>query len=288
MKCGFESFLSQMKKGEEIAVVSEEYVQTLMNEIKEVVAGVTNHDHIFDLLEEKIKALNVAGEDAELRMNLTKQLGDKDSKIERLESDIADREQLLSEQQDKLNEANSALAKYRNQADEIGKEMDRLQEKVSQLENELLQAKRDKEEVSMEETRTFAATESEKAATNPRTKPFEQGMPLYYGIPVGMSAPVINASGIMIGSMPIEKTVKKSNGVTSLLAKLLFKKKSRQDIVKLVVNGELTPVQLEQIRFGIEQGLTKGQLLEIINSKASVEQMKEIIAIAVLENGLYE
>ena len=72
----------------------------------------------------------------------------------------------------------------------------------------------------------------------------------------------------------------------SLFARLSFKKKSRADIVKLVVSGDLVPAQLVQIKSAIEKGLTESQLVELINNNISAEKMKEIIEIAVLENSM--
>ena len=74
--------------------------------------------------------------------------------------------------------------------------------------------------------------------------------------------------------------------VASLFARLSFKKKSRADIVKLVVSGDLVPAQLVQIKSAIEKGLTESQLVELINNNISAEKMKEIIEIAVLENSM--
>lgn len=74
--------------------------------------------------------------------------------------------------------------------------------------------------------------------------------------------------------------------MASLFARLSFKKKSRADIVKLVVSGDLVPAQLVQIKSAIEKGLTESQLVELINNNISAEKMKEIIEIAVLENSM--
>ena len=74
--------------------------------------------------------------------------------------------------------------------------------------------------------------------------------------------------------------------MASLFARLSFKKKSRADIVKLVVSGNLVPAQLVQIKSAIEKGLTETQLIELITNNISAEKMKEIIEIAVLENSM--
>lgn len=84
----------------------------------------------------------------------------------------------------------------------------------------------------------------------------------------------------------IERTQSKNTGMYTMLGKLAFKKKSKQDIVSLVASGDLTTQQLVQIRLAMEKELTEEQLLELIHSNASPDQMKEIIEIAVLENSM--
>ena len=108
-----------------------------------------------------------------------------------------------------------------------------------------------------------------------------------YGIPVYYQMPVVDAQGRVVQQLSVERTRRTSEGgIAAMIAKLCFKKKSRQDIVKLVASGDLVPAQLIQIKSGIEKGLTEGQLVELINNNVSAEKMKEIIEIAVLENSM--
>ena len=116
--------------------------------------------------------------------------------------------------------------------------------------------------------------------------PFVKNM---YGIPVYYQMPVVDAQGRVIQHLPVERTRRSSEGgIAAMIAKLCFKKKSRQDIVKLVSSGDLVPAQLIQIKSGMEKGLTEGQLVELINNNVSAEKMKEIIEIAVLENSMID
>lgn len=82
----------------------------------------------------------------------------------------------------------------------------------------------------------------------------------------------------------IERGQSKNQGLYALIGKLSYKKKSKQDIIKLVASGELSREQLVQIKIAMEKGLTEEQLLSLIHGNVSPEQMKEIIEIAVLEN----
>lgn len=82
----------------------------------------------------------------------------------------------------------------------------------------------------------------------------------------------------------IEKSQPKRVGFYALIGKLAYKKKSKQDIIKLIASGELSTEQLVQIKSAMEKGLTEEQLLSLIHGNVTPEQMKEIIEIAVLEN----
>ena len=115
----------------------------------------------------------------------------------------------------------------------------------------------------------------------------QTGIPYVYAMPVYYNMPVVDANGNVMQTVSVEKETKKSTmGVINMISNLMFKKKSRQDIVKLVATGELIPAQLALIKTAIEKGLTENQLIELINNKVPADQMKEIIEIAVLENEL--
>ena len=90
-----------------------------------------------------------------------------------------------------------------------------------------------------------------------------------------------------IYSNDIERTVRRnSNATVGFFTRLGIKKKSRRNIVKLVIAGELDINQLVQIKSAIEKGLTERQLEDIINSRVPADRMKEIVEIAELENSM--
>ena len=117
--------------------------------------------------------------------------------------------------------------------------------------------------------------------TNRQQAIFKNNASVFYQIPV------VDKRGKVIHKIEVERNKKKNErGISSLLEKLGFKKKSRQDIVKLLASGNLVPAQLVQIKAGIEKGLNDEQLVALINHNVSAEKMKEIIEIAVLENSM--
>jgi len=107
-----------------------------------------------------------------------------------------------------------------------------------------------------------------------------------YGIPIQYVITGQKVSGEVMQEFSVERTPKKRPGIVDLLLKLVTKKKSHRDIVRLVASGNLSTEQLVQIRVGMEKHLTEDQLLSLINNDVPADRMKEIIEIAVLENGM--
>lgn len=277
MQQAFQKILDEMKKAQDSVKEEPAYVKQLMEEIKGIVSKIDVQDKRYDALNEKLKIFESTKKDEEVKDGLLNSLGEKD--------------QMLSEQQDKINLANSTIAKLRNDIDAIREEKRKMESRVKELEEEIstsassnVNAASKSNAVVVEDS---AAKSVEMATVNQPVKNQTSPVQFIYGTPV-YYAPVHDANGNFIQNVVIDKTVKKNNGAFSAISKLLFKKKSRQDIVKLVSSGELEPSQLVQIRNAIEKGLSEDQLLELIHSKASAEQMQGVIEIAISINSLVD
>lgn len=272
MKAAFSKFLEQIQTVKQEIATEPEYVQELVKKMEEIVSKICFQEKRYDALNEKLTIFESTKSDEQIRENLVKE--------------NADKEQLLNDQQDKLNQANSAISRLREQLEFKDKEMNRMSNRIETLEDKLLHAtnvnavtslepKREEERNVQSEIKKESAAMTQQAIV---TEPM--GIPIFYQIPV------VDMQGRVIQKVQIDKSDSKSNGVIGLLSKLCFKKKSRADIVKLVASGDLAPAQLIQIKSGIEKGLTEGQLVELINNNVAAEKMKEIIEIAVLENSM--
>lgn len=217
-----------------------------------------------------------------------------------------DSEAALNSQQEELSRATSTIARLREQIEDKKKEMERMQNRINDLEDKLVNMATSKvsDTVSQQTAGTETTADANIAAKDvpvskpainadntTATQPFGNESPLpqgAYQIPVYYQLPVVDANGRVVQHVQVERTIRKGNqgAFTGLLGKLGFMKKSRQDIVKLLASGDLVPAQLVQIRSAIEKGLTESQLVELINNNVSAEKMKEIIDIAVLENSM--
>ena len=270
-------------EAEQVSEQMQEYVKGLVTQIEEVVGKIQYQEQRYDELNKKLTIFESTKKDEEVAENLVKKL--------------EDTEAALNSQQDRINSASSTIARLREQVDNKEKKMSRMQNRIDTLEQKLLD-KADIPAKPSEVKESKASTEAQSESVNigmvdtqstisentPADDPFAKNM---YGIPVYYQMPVVDAQGRVVQQLSVERTRRTSEGgIAAMIARLCFKKKSRQDIVKLVASGDLVPAQLIQIKSGIEKGLTEGQLVELINNNVSAEKMKEIIEIAVLENSM--
>lgn len=286
MRAVMESLYKQMKEAEKTATaegstesIDKEYVDSIMVQMRELIGGITFDETRYQELEKRLKAI---GDHQKYEKDMAE-----------LYQRIADKDLLINSQQDNINQANSALARLRNEIAEKDKEMRKMQDMVNTLNDEL-----GKKDDTIRKIQKASEKSIEDAVEHIEAAP--KGVPIpeipmsvmpiqypnYFGIPITYNVPLPAGSNISLSYMPIEHTTKKSQGILTLLGKLNFKKKSRQNIVKLVASGNLSTEQLVKIKVAIEKNLKEEQLLELINNNVPAEQMQEIIEIAVSINEL--
>lgn len=211
-----------------------------------------------------------------------------EKELEELYQKLSDRDAMISSQQDNINRMNSTLLKLNKEKEQMEGDKKLLQESVDRLTKQLAEMEgQARKEESLEPEPEKEKTEE--AVTESVEPPFPGAVKLtdetgksVFGIPIQY----VITDRKMSGELSVEKTQKKRTGILDLFMRLVTKKKSHQDIVRLVASGNLSTEQLVQIRVGMEKHLTEEQLLSLINNDVPAEQMKEIIEIAVLENGM--
>ena len=266
MKKLFQSIVSKVQAAGEAVQVQDDYAKDLLEQIKSVVEKIEFQEKRYDSLNEKLKELQTAGQDAKIQNNLLNQLAEKDS--------------MLEKQQDELNEARGTIARIRNEMDAIRKEKDRLEKRTEEMEKEA--AVNGSNTVQEPETVVMDKREDAKNTVQTEVKPEAPVFPAFPGAYYNVA--VLDRNGKVVSFMPIERMERKKekSSVSALFSRLAFKKKI--DIVKLVAEKDLEPKQLVQIRSAIEKGLSEDQLLVLVNNQIPAEQMEEIINIAVYEN----
>ena len=260
MKRLFSQVLNKAKEAEPASGQDMAYAKELMEQIREVVEKISWQEKRYDALNEKLKEIGTAGQDAQVQGNLIAQLSEKD--------------RMLEKQQNELNEARVASVKLRGEMEEMRKEMKAVEEQLKKAKKTEAAAPKEpeKEEKLEKQTEGSAPVLPESA--------------LYPGIEY--HAAVVDKDGNIVRFVPVERMERKDRGsaMSSMFSRLFLKKKT--DIVKLLAEKDLSPEQLVQIRCAIEKGLSEKQLLVLINSKIPAVQMEEIINIAVYENKMKE
>lgn len=266
MKKLFQSIVSKVQAAGEAVQAQDNYAKDLLEQIKSVVEKIEFQEKRYDALNEKLKELQTAGQDAKIQNNLLNQLAEKDS--------------MLEKQQDELNEARGTIARLRNEMDAIRKERDRLEKRTEEMEKEA--ATKGSNTVTEPEVAVADKKEEAKSMVQAEVKQEVPVIPSFPG--VGYNVAVLDGNGKVVSFMPVERMERKRERSTmsAIFSRLAFKKKI--DIVKLVAEKDLEPKQLVQIRSAIEKGLSEDQLLVLINNQIPAEQMEEIINIAVYEN----
>lgn len=266
MKKLFQSIASKVQAAGEAVQAQDDYAKDLLEQIKSVVEKIEFQEKRYDALNEKLKELQTAGQDAKIQNNLLSQLAEKDS--------------MLEKQQNELNEARGTIARLRNEMDVIRKERDRLEKRTEEMEKEA--ATKGSNTVTEPEVAVADKKEEAKSMVQAEVKQEVLVIPSFPG--VGYNVAVLDGNGKVVSFMPIERMERKRERSTmsAIFSRLAFKKKI--DIVKLVAEKDLEPKQLVQIRSAIEKGLSEDQLLVLINNQIPAEQMEEIINIAVYEN----
>lgn len=265
MKKLFQSIVSKVQAAGEAVQSQDDYAKDLLEQIKSVVEKIEFQEKRYDALNEKLKELQTAKQDAKIQNNLLSQLAEKDS--------------MLEKQQNELNEARGTIARLRNEMDVIRKERDRLEKRTEEMEKEAV--------VNSNEAKQPEDTMTDKKEETTHTVQAEvkQEAPVFPTFPGACyNVAVLDGNGKVVSFMPVERMERKRERSTmsALFSRLAFKKKI--DIVKLVAEKDLEPKQLVQIRSAIEKGLSEDQLLVLINNQIPAEQMEEIINIAVYEN----
>lgn len=87
-----------------------------------------------------------------------------------------------------------------------------------------------------------------------------------------------------VDCVTLERSEKSNNRLSGFMHKLGVLKKSRQEIVRMLITRGFNTAQLVQIKSAMQKGLTDKQLEELISNNVPAEKMKEIIELAVLEN----
>lgn len=265
MKKLFRDVMEKLGDVQKNTNADEVYAGELLDRIRETVEKIEYQEKRYDALNEKLKELQAAKQEA--------------AGQEYLQSQLADRDRLLESQQDQINAARAEIARLKNEIEVSEKErrvMERTKnlgssnEKSSHYENPVVEKQAEAGNINnaAAPVKDMASPDTDKTMTRH----------------TGYHAALVDENGRIIQVVPIERVEKKKEGgILGALFSCLFLKR-KMDVVKLVAESGLEAEQIVQVRRALENGLTGKQIMVLINCRLPAEQMEEIIGIAVYEN----
>jgi len=267
MKKLFQDVMEKLGDAQKNASADEAYAGELLDSIMETVEKIDFQERRYDALNEKLKELQAAKQDA--------------AGQEYLQSQLADRDRLLESQQDQINAARAEIARLKNEI-EVSEKERRVMERNKNMGGSNEDENSSRHENPVAEKQTAGGTVNKEAAPVADVAPL--GMDKTMARNMEYHAALVDENGRIIQMVPIERMEKKKEGgiLGALFSRLFLKRK--MDVVKLVAESGLEAEQMVQVRSALENGLTEKQLMVLINCRLPAEQMEEIIGIAVYEN----
>lgn len=284
MRKSLEHYLNSLETAKENIEVAPDYVQKRFEQLEESIKGLLVAQTRYDELSQKLEELKTEKLDRELEARLMQennqlngQIIEQQEKLNKGEQKILELDNLLKQKDEEVKALKKQIADLTEENQSKDEQMADMAGKVEKMKSEaemIAKAQQDIAAPKMDEVNKFTHSVEDGYTTQQTIK---GGVPVYYQVPV-------MDNGRLVERVQVERTERKTGGMAAILGKICFKKKSRQDIVRLVSSGDLNAEQLEQIKVGMEKGLTESQLEQLINNNLSPERMAKVIAIAELDN----
>lgn len=239
-----------------------EYINELIEQMKDIVQKINYQDERYDVLNEKLKEFEIEKKNDEVEKNLILL----NEKLERENKELSD---LLLGKQSEIAKGLQTLSTLRSKAENDKEEMKKLQELIDGLR---------KENAELKEKINNKMQLQDVVENKP---PIVQGssIPVYYAVPHEKDNKILK-------SPDIEYMGRKKSLFGYFIGRLALKKKYQKNLMELVINNELSPEQINEISAGLKEGLYEEQLQLIINKALSPERIKSIVRFAVLQNNL--
>lgn len=274
-----------------------EEVKAMLGKLDGFMDGLSANAKRYDAVLAKLEATKTS-ESGEAIGTLKEQIKVKDARIEKLESEIAakneelleakenlkakeqeadfsksqiaDLNQQLGDQQNKLNSTAARNVSLETKVNELQSEITRLKEEKERMENEKVQIPQTEDKEFKQAMQPTVMNSKEPSDKEP------DGMPVHY------QTVIVGSDGTQIPIM-VERTERKKPRGLLAMAEMFMPTKSGKNLVKQMAGNNLNKQQMTQIRNAILSGLNENEVADIIDSGFSAEEMAEAIAVVVAD-----
>lgn len=259
----------QLEKAKATVPQGNEEAKEICEKIEKMLSGIGDNSNYLQAVMDKLGTLDsIAQGNDDVRETLSKS--------------IEEKERIINEQQAFITQATKENGELRRKLQEISESKNSFEKKQLSYEKEMESLRAENEALRKEkEDMVREITDKEKELAKK-----EEDMALVQSRP---RVPNVNYDTVVVGgdgrrqSIHVEHTSKRSpEGLLALAGKKLFGK-SKVNLIKQLTGKGLNQQQMEQIKVAIESGLTDEEVIDIINSGFSAEEMKQAIEIVIAE-----
>lgn len=256
-----------LQEAERLVQTEPEYAKKVQKQITEIVEGIGQNKNFLEAVAKKLSCLEQV------------QRGSDDVR-ESLAKSLEDKEQIILQQQEQNNSLARQNAELRGNLEKLQKESGKIQEEKSvfQKEKEDLERKISELEGQIEELRKDSDPESVSVGQMAGNE-----MPDKTGTVGDYHAEVTDKHGKQT-VLTVERTKRrKPEGLLAMAGKKLFGGNKGMNLIKHLTGKGLNHAQMEQVRIAIESGLEENEVIDIINSGFSAEEMAQAIQIVMAD-----
>lgn len=250
--------------------IPEENVEAvrIYEKIEEMLSGIGENSNFLQAVMDKLGTLDTIAQS-------------NDDVREALSKSIEEKERIINDQQDRITQATKEYAELRKKLEEVSNSKASFENEKAHYEKELCDLRTENEALRKEKEDMVRQIEDKEKELTKKNDELEEVS--RRKVPnMNFDTTITDKNGVM-GRVHVEQTQRKSpEGLLALAGKKLFGKQ-RVNLIKQLTGKGLNQQQMEQIKVAIESGLTDEEVIDIINSGFSAQEMEQAIQIVIAE-----
>lgn len=240
----------------------------IYEKIEEMLSGIGENSNFLQAVMDKLGTLDTIAQS-------------NDDVREALSKSIEEKERIINDQQNSITQATKENAELRKKLEEISDSKESFEKEKARYEKEIRDLRAENEALRKEKEDMVRQIEDKEKELTMKNDELEEVS--RRRVPnMNFDTTITDKNGVT-GRVHVEQTQRKSpEGLLALAGKKLFGKQ-RVNLIKQLTGKGLNQQQMEQIKVAIESGLTDEEVIDIINSGFSAQEMEQAIQIVMAE-----
>lgn len=240
----------------------------IYEKIEEMLSGIGENSNFLQAVMDKLGTLDTIAQS-------------NDDVREALSKSIEEKERIINDQQNSITQATKENAELRKKLEDISDSKESFENEKARYEKEIRDLRAENEALRKEKEDMVRQIEDKEKELTMKNDELEEVS--RRRVPnMNFDTTITDKNGVT-GRVHVEQTQRKSSeGLLALAGKKLFGKQ-RVNLIKQLTGKGLNQQQMEQIKVAIESGLTDEEVIDIINSGFSAQEMEQAIQIVMAE-----